>query len=156
MTTIVDLLAMPIGQEIKGFIADTKTIKKKWLIGDKDRWVQQVVLTDKTGDILTDILLAKTPYGCDTIHRCARITVVSGQMQAAEKGSKLFISEYKIRTQTADEYTDEEQIWQDKWNVEVKGKIRHGVVCSYIKAGKPINKPEIEALVKYVMEGGVE
>ena len=148
--TIKELFTIPSYETLGGFTLIVKTVKKKWEIGNDK--IQQVVLTDKTGDILADICLRKTQYGFDILTRCLEIIVIAAEMQETETGErKLYVSQYNIPSRSEPDYglpTD-----YPDWDKINRGKVRHGLVCSYIKANKPINKSEIEALVEYIIDG---
>jgi hypothetical protein len=158
--TIAELLAMPIGGELRargaGFMLIVKTVKKNWETPDKKK-IQQVVLTDSTGDILADIDLAKTGYGFDHINRGIQLRIISGQIQQAESGKKLFITEYALPMgMTEPDYGIDQDLvaFQQR---EVEGKCRYGIACSQLRAGMKIdmvlgaeNRQKINELVGFI------
>jgi hypothetical protein len=153
MTTIKQLLAMPIGEKVGGFELSIKTFKKNFQVGNI--WFQQVILMDTTGEMPADINRGKA-YSPVRGHG-NKIRIVVCEVQEAEylgkDRKKLLVHEHTIPTTTMAEYEEEQEAIEAKWNKETEGKIRHGLVCSFIKAGKEINKPMIETLVKYIMTG---
>ncbi len=151
--TIKQLLAMPINEKVGGFELSIKTFKKTFQVGKL--WFQQVILMDSTGEIPADVNVG-------TQHnplrgRASSIRIVVCEVQEAEylakDRKKLLIHECTIPTTTMGEWEEEQEAIETKWNKEIEGKIRHGLVCSFVKAGKGIDKPAIEALVKYIMTG---
>ena len=73
--TIQQILQMPVGQRFGGGDYTVKTCKKKWT--DSGRWVQQVVLSDESGDMLVDVNIEKN-IG---LQRCSILHVVVGLVQ---------------------------------------------------------------------------
>jgi len=158
MTTVDQLLKMPIGSKTGGFELSIKTFKKTWQVGDV--WFSQVILMDETGEIPADVKVGKKYNPIRGRATSIKITVC--EIQEAEylgkDRKKLLVDQYILPTMTMDEYADEQEALALKWNKEIEGKIRHGIVCSCIKAKFnlseiPKHKSEIEALVKYIMTG---
>ena len=153
MTTIKQLLAMPTGEKVGGFELSIKTFKKNFQVGDI--WFQQVILMDTTGEMPADVNVGKQRNSLRG--RAASLKIVVCEVQEAEylgkDRKKLLVHEHTIPTITVGEWEEEQEAIETKWNKEIEGKIRHGLVCSFIKAGKEIDKPAIEALVKYIMTG---
>ena len=151
--TIKQLLAMPIGEKVGGFELSIKTFKKTFQAGKL--WFQQVILMDSTGEMPADVNVG-TEYN-PIRGRASSIRIVVCEVQEAEylgkDRKKLLVHECTFPTVTVDEWEEEQEAIETKWNKETEGKIRHGLTCSFIKAGKEIDKPAIEALVKYIMTG---
>lgn len=156
--TIKQLLEMPIGERVGGFECSIKTFKKTFQVGKV--WFQQVILMDSTGEMPADVNVgtSRNPLR----GRASSLKIVVCEVQEAEylgkDRKKLLVHEYIIPAITADEWEEEQAAIEAKWNKETEGKIRHGLVCSCIKAGQAFcdiekYKPEIEALVKYIMTG---
>jgi hypothetical protein len=154
--TIKEVQKLANGEKTGGFVATLKTIKKKWQSGDEQ--IQTAVLADKTGEILAEILLAKNQYGTDTFSRNEVLKISMAEVQQATEGTKLYVERYIRETATEPDisYNGYELPNWDKIN---QGKVRHGIVCSYIRAiGKipdlsDVDKATIEKLVNYIMEG---
>ncbi len=159
--TVTELLKMPVGQPIGGgFILTVKKTKKSVRLPNK-RYVHTVVLFDATGEILADFK-DPSPTDYNPIIKGRQVKIIVAEIQAADSmgrakidqtGKKLYVNQYAINTQTIDEYEQELNAEEQRWDKINRGKVRHGLVCSYIKAGKEINRPEIEALVEYIMTG---
>ncbi len=149
MINIKTLLDNP-PQRIGGFKKTIKTCKKMWQVGDN--WVHQVVLTDETGDILTDVMIGKQ---CIKLQRTQEIHVVVGETRNDYDKIVLFVEEYVIASATEPPYvpnfTGEEKV--------VRSKIKCWLVASGIQS-KQINlsdnfdvaKAKIELLVDFIME----
>jgi hypothetical protein len=162
--TVAELLKMPVGGELRargaGFMLIVKTVKKNWDLPDGTR-VQQVVLTDTTGDILADVACQKTAYGADHINRAAKLRIISGKIQQAEKSLKLFVTEYAQDKCVGepDEYGIDPDLLAFQQR-EIEGKCRYGIACSQLRAGKSIdmvlgaeNRTKINELVNFIKEG---
>ena len=153
MITIQQLKNMPVGERVGGFELSIKTYKKTWEANKK--WYSQVILMDETGEMPADIYVGKA-YN-PIRGRGHKIRLIICEVQEAEylgkDRKKLYISEYSIPTTTIAEYEAEQDALDLKWGKEIQGKIRHGLVCSYIKKGKLIDKSEIEKLIEYIMTG---
>jgi hypothetical protein len=151
--TIKQLLAMPIGEKVGGFELSIKTFKKNFQVGKV--WFQQVILMDTTGEMPADVNIG-TKYN-PIRGRASSIRIVVCEVQEAEylgkDRKKLLVHECTFPTTTMAEWEEEQEAIEAKWNKEIEGKIRHGLVCSFVKAGKEIDKPAIEALVKYITTG---
>lgn len=165
MITISQLLAMPVGEKIGGGFVLTVKTTKKWIRLPDNNYVFTVVLIDETGEILADFKNATY----DPIQKQDTIAIRNGQVQAAEadsglrasqEGKKLWIEQYTIVTsnasRTADSIRSYENMGEDfpDWETIVRGKIRHGIVCSYIQSGRDVPQASyIESLVEYIFTG---
>lgn len=158
--TIKQLLEMPVGEKIGGgFVLTIKKTKKEVLLNGY--YTHSVVLFDETGEMLADF---KDPGGKGARNPMIKgweVKIIVAEIQAAEPTKsgeavkKLYVDQFSVVTanvadqkvgyEPGDDYPD--------WRVTVRGKIRHGLVCSYIKAGKEIDKTKIEKLIEYIMEG---
>ena len=156
--TIKQLLEMPIAEKVGGFELSIKTFKKTFQVGKG--WFQQVILMDSTGEMPADVNIGK--QGNPLRGRAKSLKIVVCEVQEAEylgkDRKKLLVHEYTIPTITVDEWEEEQAVMEAKWSKEIEGKIRHGLVCSCIKAGFAFcdiedGKSKIEALVKYIMTG---
>ncbi len=162
--TIADILKYPVGYKFGGCVLTVKKTKKSVRLPN-DRYIHTVVLFDSTGEMLADF---KDPGGAGAYNpltkgQQVKITVAeiqtadsTGQAKVDQTGTKLFVDQFVLETstqyETGEEYPD--------WRVTVRGKIRHGVVCSLIRAKEitiePIadqSKKHIEAIVEFIMTG---
>ena len=152
--TIKQLLAMPVGEKTGGgFELSIKTFKKNFQIGNI--WFQQVILMDTTGEMPADINRGKV-YNPLRGHG-KKIGIVVCEVQEAEylgkDRKKLLVHEHTIPTTTMAEYEEEQEALESKWNKEIEGKIRHGLTCSYIKAGKEPDKDKVNKWTEFIMTG---
>lgn len=149
MITIDQLLKMPAGERMGGgFILTVKTTKK-YVQLPNGNFVFTVVLFDNTGDILAD-------FKCSTyspLIKGEQLAIIVAEIQQAEKGTKLFVHQFdrpKGKSEP-DYYAGGDNI--PDWETITRGKIRHGLVCSFIRSGKEIDVPYIEKLVEYIFTG---
>ncbi len=155
--TITQLQKMPVGERVGGgFILTVKQTKKYVQLPNK-HYVHTVVLFDETGEMVADFLDPGVGIYSPIIKR-EKIKIIIAEIQglvlkAGDNGTKLYVTQYQKLTQTLDEYEAEAAGYAVQWNREIKGKIRHGLVCSFIRAGKDIDKAQIELLVEYIMTG---
>ena len=153
---IAQLKEMPVKSKVGGFELSVKTFKKNFQI--KDIWFQQVILMDETGEITADVKTGKK-YKPLRGHG-NKIKIIVCEIQESEYMNKpckkLYVEQHTTPTSTVDEYEAEQDSLSLKWDKEIAGKIRHGVVCSYIRAGNTISNADkeiIEALVGYIKTG---
>lgn len=152
--TITQLLAMPVESRIGGgFILTVKTTKKYVQLPNK-KYVHTVVLFDKTGEMVADFLSGTY----NPLIKGEQIKIIVAEIQAlvlkdGASGIKLYVSQFERLTQTLDEYEREQNEYALVWDKQTRGKIRHGLVCSYIRTGAEIDKERIEQLVEYIMTG---
>ena len=166
--TIDQLLKMPVGEKVGGFSLSIKTYKKTWPVGKV--WFQQVILADATGEIPADVNLGKTTIpntqpGLRGHGNTLKIIVceVQNAEYLGKDRKKLLVDQFSSPTMTMTEYEAIQGNGLLEWEREIKGKIRHGIVCSMIQKlddNMPINlrltpeqKKEIEALVEFIMTG---
>lgn len=161
MTTIKQLLAMPIGQGTGGYTLPIKTRKKKWQV--EEIWWQQVILMDKTGEIPADVKIGTYK----PLDGKIEIRIIVAEIQNAEylgkDRKKLVVDQYSIPSMTMDEYYTQEEDWHCQHEEEIKGKIRHGIICAMISRNpKDGNitlipdercKQDINELVNFIMTG---
>jgi hypothetical protein len=155
MTTIKQLREMPVGTRIGGgFVLTVKMTKKSVQLPNK-QYVHTVVLCDETGEMVADFL---DPGTYLPVKKGQQIKIIVAEIQelvlkAGDNGVKLYVSQFQVITQTIDEYEADTLIYQSRLESEIRGKCRYGLVCSFIRAGKPIDKAEIGLLVEYIMTG---
>jgi len=119
------------GQKIGGMTLTVKTCKKSWEI--QGIWWHQVLFMDETGEIPADIKIGTYI----PLKRQDKVKVIVAEVRDAEYLGKprkiLVVDQYKVETQTADDYYAEaDKAYAVEMN-EVRGKIRHGLSCSFIK-----------------------
>ena len=134
MTTIKQLLEMPIGQKWGGDTFCIKTYKKNW---DVDGiWWSQVILMDGTGEMPADVKIG-TKYNPLRGQTGSRIKIIVAEVQEAEylgkDRKKLVVDQFSIPSMTVAEYDQATEDWEHLHEEEIKGKIRHGISCSYIR-----------------------
>lgn len=138
---IEQVLAMPIGQQFGGFDITIKTCKKKWQV--KDKWVQQVIVSDESGDALADVNLGKYIY-----LRGATLHIIVGMVQAGgDIKKKLLIDEFTIQTDTGEPSQD-----LSLFEKVARGKTKCRLTCAFIIAKREIDKSEIDKLVDYIFD----
>jgi len=132
--TIIQLLAMPIGEKVGGgFPMAIKTFKKSWQVNK--RWIQQIILMDETGEMPADVNLG---LHCNTLRGKIgkEIRVVVAEIQNAEylgnDRKKLYIDQYDYDSWVGEPPSEAEE-WQEMRTNEIKGKIRHGLSCSLMQ-----------------------
>lgn len=140
---IEQLLLQPHGQKIGGgFTLSIKTRKKEWTVGKV--WWQQLICMDETGEMPVDVKL-----GRERVTLRTEIKVIVAEVRDAEYLNKprkiLVVDQFSVPTIMVDDYYAEADKAYDINMAEVRGKIRHGLVCSFIQAGKLINKDSFPA-----------
>lgn len=151
---ISDILKMPIGNKLGGgFVLTVKKTKKAVKLPN-GQYIHTVVLFDSTGEMLADF---KDPGGKGAYNPMIKgreVRIIVAEIQQAETNTKLYVdqfslvlggSEPEVGYAPGEDYPD--------WRTTVRGKIRHGLVCAFIKAGKKVDKAEIKALEDYIMNG---
>lgn len=189
-TTIKQILEWPVGYKSGGFVLTVKTVKKHWevpqedgcLVGHKDDdriLVKQAVLTDGTGDLLADIKICSPEHG-NHLHLAVGhlIRVITCEVQTAYDGKgkdptpnkKLYIDQYEDYVkqpvgrgeQPWGSEDDNALAWAEARKEEIKGKIRHGLACAYMRTtppdtlpGNPVDdvKKTINLWVDFIMTG---
>jgi hypothetical protein len=134
MTTIKQLLEMPIGQKTGGYDLSIKTFKKNWQVDTI--WWSQVIFMDGTGEIPADVKIG-TKYNPLRGRVAERIHIIVAEVQEAEylgkDRKKLVVDQFSIPSITVDEYDQATEDWNHFNEEQIKGKIRHGLSCSYIE-----------------------
>jgi len=158
--TIVTLLDMPIGQRIGGgFVLTVKKTKKSVQLPSK-RYIHTVVLFDNTGEMLADFK-DPTVAGYSPLIKGQQVHIIVAEIQAAatsqskveQTGKKLFVDQYDIIRDIGDpDYFQGIDNMSDQ-EAMVKGKIRHGITCAYIHAGKEPDKNDIKKWTEFVLTG---
>ena len=122
MTTIKQLLAMPINQRWGGDEFTIKIAGKK-LQDANNEWTQHIVLSDKTGEIDADVFIRRNV----PLVKGGRIHIIISEIQSATNkiGKKLYVDQFTQPTQTVDEF----QSKQDEMDKEVKLIVRSKIKC---------------------------
>ena len=146
--TVKQILDMPIGQKFGGTDVAIKTCKKTWQVGDV--WMQQVVISDETGDALVDVKIGEyIPLQRGSV---LHITVGIIQPGVVEKGDnsikKIYIDQFMLPISGSEpdiEFGEVDKI--------VRSKIKCWLVSARLqRTDDPIDKKYINSLVDYVME----
>ncbi len=158
--TIADILKYPVGYKFGGCVLTVKKTKKSVRLPN-DRYIHTVVLFDSTGEMLADF---KDPGGAGAYNpltkgQQVKITVAeiqtadsTGQAKVDQTGTKIFVDQFVLETSTSNEPGEE----YPDWRVTVRGKIRHGLVCAGIKAGRINMVDEISEKTKKIIESHIE
>lgn len=157
--TIDQLLKMPVGEKTGGFILTVKKTKKAVKL-PSGQYIHTVILVDDTGEMLADFKDQGGKGAYNPLVKGQEVRIVVSEIQHADPTSKeialrsakkLYVDQFTIATSTVAEFEAGEEY--PDWRTTVRGKIRHGLVCSFIQAGKEIDKVEIKALEDYIMNG---
>ena len=145
------LECMPGTQFTDGDTFTIKTAKKKW--ETTSGWMQQVLLTDKTGDILADVNIGSNI----PLQRNQQISLIAAEIQPSEDGAKLYIDIFELVTQIGEPpmtYSTGEP------TRIVRGKIKCWLVAGKVQAGftgKEIltfaKSDELKQIIDSIMEG---
>ncbi len=138
---IADILKMSVGQGFGGFDVTVKTCKKKWQ-DVNGGWIQQAVLTDKSGDMLVDVYI----INYEPLQRGATLHITVGKVQE----SRIWIDQFVLPSLTEPEY---DHNYSEPYIKEIEGKIRHGLVCADKSAGKVPNKEDIRFWTEFILTG---
>ena len=144
---IKQVLDMPVGQKFGGFDVTIKTCKKRWQV--KEKWVQQIVITDTSGDAIADVNVIRN----SPLQRGSALHITVGIVQAGETGKKLYIDQFVFPDIVSEPTQIGYDFDVDAFDRQIDGKIRHGLVCSYIRSGNFVDKDEIRKLVKFIKTG---
>jgi len=163
--TIKQLLDMPVGKENRtgGFQLTVKVARKTVTVDNKQ--LQWVVFMDETGEIPGEVSLPKYI----PLIKNQRINIIICWLQPGEHGKKLYVEQYQpilgpsepeeFRINSAWGPDDAEALaWTEARREEVKGKCRHGVVCSMLQAGTKCfeiekHKEIINKVVDFIVTG---
>lgn len=144
---IEQILNMPVGQKFGGFDVVIKTAKKRWELDGA--WMQQIIITDETGDALADVNIKKNI----PLRRGSSLYIIVGEVQqgVTEVGSvsqkKIYIDQFTLPSQIGEpaiEYNMTDKI--------TRSKIKCWLVAATLQAGNCVDKQIIDGLVDYVME----
>ena len=162
---IKDLKGMAAGTEIKGFPLMIKTARKTFRDANEDIY-QEVVFMDSSGEMTGHILLedAGVPWKSKT-NLCIMHGVIQDTDERKKESEKLVVFEC-FDAATPLGYDQIQDLQADDWRKlredEIKGKIRHGLVCETISPLTDTNgivvltdndKKRISDLVDFIMTG---
>jgi len=151
MTTIKQLLAMPIGQKWGGEIFTIKTAKKTWQV--KDIWWHQVILIDSAGDEMP----ADVKIGTYTpLHSGWGIHIIVSKVQEAEylgkDRKKLVVDQYSIPSTPIEEYESKQADLDREAKLVIESKIRCWLVSASI-TGIQQTKEQLLEWQEFVLTG---
>ncbi len=147
MITIEQLKKMPVDEKIGGgFVLTIKKTKKAVQLPNKT-YIHTVVLFDKTGEMLADFKDQGGAGAYNPMIKGQEAKIVVAQIQHAETGTKLYVDQFSLVTsqslEPGSDYPD--------WRTTVRGKIRHGITCAYIQAGKEPDKDTVRKWTEFIM-----
>lgn len=154
MTTLEELKSMPHGTEVVGFPVYIKTARKCLLDGDNNYW-QEVVLMDSSCEMTAYILYSppeeeseynqrrKTALPGGIWRSGDRIVIIKATVQEADErrkeSAKLMITEC-CSTKPNLTFDQSQEIDAQEWSLarkeEIRGKVRHWIVCSAIQSNQ--------------------
>lgn len=158
MTTIAEIQKLETGAKVSDLTVVIKKTKKRSQLGDET--TQEFVLSDTTGEILAEILLAETDFGTETLIRNETLNIRKGEIQQSVEGTRLYVSIYERHVQSEPEphYTSAEIEQYKSVDKIARGKTKCLLVCAYISAGISADrildsyKKDIERLIGYIFE----
>jgi len=139
MTMIKDLKSMAAGTEIKGFPLMIKTARKPFKDADGTTY-QEVVFMDATGEMTGHILLEMGETEFIRWKSKTNLCIINAQLQFTDErckeSNKLVVFEC-FDAATPIGYDQSQDLQAEDWKQlrqdEIKGKIRHGLACSFIR-----------------------
>lgn len=137
MTKIEHLLQMPVGQGTGGYTLYVKTFKKRW--EGSECWWQSCICKDDSGEILVEVRLATNAKLSRTFH--VRTGLIEETDWLGKPRKTLTVFEYTEPTQTADDYMEQADIKFEGEMNKVRGMVRHGLSCAFIKRVPEIMNP---------------
>lgn len=149
---IAQIQKMPVGEKFGSFRTVVKTTKKKWQ--QDGGWIHQVVLSDNTGDILADVNIGDNK----PLVRAQEVWAIVAEIQATEKGTKLYIDQFQFLDQTEPDFPLDYTA-ADMQKV-VRGKIKCLLVAAYLQSGVGVDEaeafsegPQIKRIIDKIIEG---
>jgi hypothetical protein len=159
-TTIKQILEWPVGQKSGGFVLVAKTAKKKWNVGEI--WYQRVMFADAQGDeIFGEIIL----NGNVSVMRNTPLRIIICKRVVLDVNNRdvpaILVEQWKDDRPVMSEpdILDDFDKWQIARQEEIKGKIRHGLVCvarrklEYKGPLSKMHKEFINSDVDFIMKG---
>jgi len=146
---IKDLKSMAAGTEVRGFPLLIKIARQPFRDTDENVW-QEVVFMDSSGEITGHILLATNSpepkghhtgtAGYEPWQSKQRLCVMDGEIQDTDirkkEGVKIVITEcFDLAVNLTFDQRQELQAedWKKLREDEIRGKIRHGLSCSFVR-----------------------
>lgn len=158
MTTIAEIQKLETGAKVSDLTVVVKKTKKKSQLGDET--TQEFVLSDTTGEILAEILLAETDFGTETLIRNETLNIRKGEIQQSVEGTRLYVSIYERLKFTEPPEISAYGYELPDWEKVNRGKVRHGLCCGLIRRGEQLDyllveatQDKIEKVINYIMEG---
>ncbi len=145
MITIKELQEAEAGQKVGGF-ANTLTVKKTkkmWQVGDD--WIHQVVLMDKTGEMLADVCVGE---GRNPICRATEIYVQVAEIRQTDVGKILYVDQWRVDLISEPPFVPS---FQGEERV-VRSKIKCWLVAATIQAGEDVDESKILKYVDFIMK----
>jgi len=155
MTTIKQLLDMPIGKDSRGGGYELTVKYSRKAVEHKGKWLQAVVFVDDTGEIPGEILLEKYI----PVQKGYKIHVTVGWLQASESGKKLYVEQWYINSMSMAEYEaskydfQQEMRYGEPLNI-VRGKCRMHLVLKFRQEVGFV--AEISDRVKTIIESDID
>jgi hypothetical protein len=170
MTTIKDLKSMAEGTEIKGLPLMIKTARKTFRDAEGTTF-QEVVFMDASGEMTGHILLESTGDEPGTGHHegasgfklwqsktnlCIMDAVLQSTDERKKEGNKLVVFDC-FNAATPLSYDQQQDLQAEDWKRiredEIRGKVRHWVVCSYIQNKGAYSKNKVREDVEFIVTG---
>ncbi len=160
MTTIKDILAMPLEQGTGGYELTVKVAKKAWDVAGV--WYQRLMLCDGEDEILAEVTL----HGVNNrIMRNTPIRIIVARRTTRDVNNVnvpcLKIQEWAdaspVMSEPMSMATDAEE-WYAARQEEIRGKCRYGVVCAMIERRDSLarvmeQKFDVNDVVDFIMTG---
>ncbi len=156
MITIAQIKKMPVGTKLAGFANcfTIKTAKKSWPVGDE--WMHQVLLTDKTGDMLADVNIGKYI----PLIGGSEIRIIVAEVQETEVRNvptlKLYVDQFELPVCIGDSPMED----IDYYLKTVRSKVKCLLVAAYTGAGNDIDKqleyaedPKLSQIIDSIIKG---
>ena len=135
-TMIKDLKQMAAGTEIVGLPLTIKTARQTFRDTDGNV-IQEVVFIDSSGEMTGHILLEdETARWQSKTNLCIMKAVIQDTDERKKEANKLFVFEC-FDAATPLTYDQKQELYAEDWQKlqqeQIKGKIRHGLCCSFIE-----------------------
>jgi len=138
---IKEMKNLAAGTEVKGFPLLIKTARKTFKDAEDNVW-QEVVFMDSSGEITGHIAMEGNVPWKSKDNLCIMEATIQDTDERGRQGIKLVVTDC-FDTATPFTYDQGQEMqagdWKKMHEDEIKGKIRHGIVCAMIQA--PNNKP---------------
>ena len=138
MTTVKDILAMPIGQGTGGYDLTVKVSKKAWEV--EGTWYQRLMLTDGTDEILAEVKLTSNL----PIQRNIPIHIIVGKRVERDVNNKevpcLYIDQWSdprtpiSEPDESDPWGKSQEWWDERNEKVIRGKCKTLFIMHFIGA----------------------